>query len=78
MVDTIIVADATALAEYEGVATVVVGDDVDLAPGLVMAGLQRAFVTKRPTSSAEVVWLRRRPQTRQTRMLAGVATVEEW
>ena len=78
MVDTIIVADAAALAEYERIATVVVGDDVDLAPGLVMAGLQRAFVTKRMTSSEEVVWLRRRPQTRQTRMLAGVAAVEEW
>lgn len=78
MVDTMIVADAAALSEYDEVALVVVGDDIDLTPGLVTAGLQRAFVTKRSTAKDEVVWLRRRPQTRQTRMLNGVATVEAW
>lgn len=78
MVDTMIVTDAAALAEYSDIGVVVVGDDVDLAPGVVMAGLQRAALTKRPTSSSEVIWLRRRPQTRQTRLLGNVATIEEW
>lgn len=78
MVDTLIVVDAAALAEYADIALVVVGDDVDLAPGLAMAGVQRAFVTKRPSSADEVVWLRRRPQTRQTRLLADLLTIEEW
>jgi len=78
MVDTLIVADAAALAEYERLAVVVIGDDIDLAPGLVMAGVQRAFVTKRPTASQEVIWLRRRPPTRQTRLLEGLITIEEW
>jgi hypothetical protein len=78
IVDTMIVADAAALSEYNDIGIVVVGDDVDLAPGLVMAGLQRAFITKRPSACSEVIWLRRRPQTRQTRLLADVATIEEW
>lgn len=78
MVDTLIVADAAALAEYDRLAVVVVGDDIDLAPGLVMAGVQRAYVTKRSTSPSEVIWLRRRPQTRQTRMLENLITIEEW
>lgn len=78
MVDTLIVVDAAALAEYDYIALAVVGDDVDLAPGLAMAGVQRAYVTKRPTSADEVVWLRRRPQTRQTRLLADLLTIEDW
>lgn len=78
IVDTMIVADAAALAEYNDIGIVVVGDDIDLAPGLVMAGLQRAFLTKQKSSSSEVIWLRRRPQTRQTRLLSAVATIEEW
>lgn len=78
MVDTLIVADAAALAEYERLAVVVIGDDIDLAPGLVMAGVQRAFVTKRPTSPQEVIWLRRQPPTRQTRLLEDLITIEDW
>lgn len=78
IVDTMIVADAAALAEYNDIGIVVVGDDIDLAPGLVMAGLQRAFLTNRQSSSSEVIWLRRRPQTRQTRLLGDTATIEEW
>ena len=78
IVDTMIVADAAALAEYTDLAIVVVGDDIDLAPGLVMASSQRSYLTKRSNVANEVVWLRRRPQTRQTRLLVGVADIEEW
>jgi hypothetical protein len=78
MVDTMIVADAAALAEFRQIAIVVVGDDIDLAPGLVMAGTQRAFITGRESAASEIVWLRRRPQTRQTRLLTDVAAIEEW
>lgn len=78
MVDTIIVADASALAEYEGTGIVVVGDDIDLAPGVVMAGTQRAFLTNRPSASSEVIWLRRGQSTRQTRAVSAVASIEDW
>lgn len=78
MVDTMIVADAVALSEYLDHAVVVVGDDVDLAPGVALAGLQRAYLAGETSAEADVVWLRRRPPTRQTRTLAGVASVEEW
>lgn len=78
MVDTMIVADAAALAEFRDIAIVVVGDDIDLAPGLVMAGTQRAFVTGRESAAADIVWLRRRRQTRQTQLLADVAAIEDW
>jgi len=78
MVDTMIVADAAALAEFKDIAIVVVGDDIDLAPGVVMAGTQRAFITGRESAASDIVWLRRRPSTRQTRLLADVAAIEEW
>ena len=78
MVDTIIVADAGALAEYVETGIVVVGDDIDLAPGLVMAGTQRAFLTKRTSANSEVIWLRRGRPTRQTQFVSAVATIEDW
>ena len=78
MVDTMIVADAAALAEFREIAIVIVGDDIDLAPGVVMAGAQRAFITGRESAASDIVWLRRAPSTRQTRLLTHVATIEEW
>lgn len=77
MVDTLMAVDAMYLAEFTQIGLVTVSDDVDLAPGLAMASMQRAFIAGRPAET-EVVWLRRARQTRQTRMLVGHVTVEDW
>lgn len=78
MVDTMIVADAATLAEYPTTAVVVVSDDVDLAPGVALAGSQRAFLTGQTSAADEIIWLHHGKQSRQVRLLEPIASIEEW
>lgn len=71
MVDTMIVADATALADFDDIGIVVMSDDIDLAPGLAMAGISRARLAG-SAANREVVWVRKSPKAGQAKSLASV------
>lgn len=77
MVDTFMTVDAVYLAEFSDIGVITVSDDVDLAPGMAMAAMQRTFIAKRPAID-DFVWLRRARATRQTKTLVSHITIEEW
>jgi hypothetical protein len=78
MVDTIIVADAVSLSFYPNIAVIVVSDDIDLAPGLALAGIQRERLAVSPGSTPSVAWLRRNPPSGQVLRLQNLVKIEDW